>query len=89
MIPKVSIIIAVYNCEKYIESCARSLFEQTLDDIEYIFVNDATPDKSIIILNNVIMDYNKGNKMRRCPSYTASKDLQKLYDGINRILDNK
>lgn len=57
MIPKVSIIIAVYNCEKYIESCARSLFEQTLDDIEYIFVNDATPDKSIIILNNVIMDY--------------------------------
>ena len=57
MIPKVSIIIAVYNCEKYIESCARSLFEQTLDDIEYIFVNDATPDKSIIILNNVILDY--------------------------------
>jgi hypothetical protein len=40
-------------------------------------------------LNNVIADYNKGNRMRRCPTYTALKDLQKLYDGINRILDNK
>lgn len=40
-------------------------------------------------LNDVIFDYNSGNHMRRCPSYTSSKDLQKLYDGINRILDNK
>ena len=40
-------------------------------------------------LNNVISDYNEGNLMRRCPTYTALKDLQKLYDGINRILDNK
>ena len=57
MIPKVSIIIAVYNCEKYIEKCVRSLFEQTLDGIEYIFVNDATPDKSIEILKSTIEDY--------------------------------
>ena len=57
MKPKVSIIIAVYNCENYIEACARSLFEQTLDSIEYIFVNDATPDDSIIILNNIIEEY--------------------------------
>lgn len=34
--PKVSIIILVYNIEKYIEKCARSLFQQTLDDLEYI-----------------------------------------------------
>ena len=40
-------------------------------------------------LNDVIFDYNNGNRMRRCPSYTVSKDLQKLYDGINRILDGK
>lgn len=45
--------------------------------------------KPIQELNSVIFDYNKGNHMRRCPSYTISKDLQKLYDGINRILDNK
>ena len=45
--------------------------------------------KPIEELNNVICDYNNGNFMRRCPSYTVSKDLQKLYDGINTILDNK
>ena len=45
--------------------------------------------KPIQELNDVISEYNRGNYMRRCPSITASKDLQKLYDGINRILDNK
>ena len=59
MIPKVSIITAVYNCEKYIEECARSLFEQTLEEIEYIIVNDATPDSSIDILMRIIDEYPK------------------------------
>ena len=45
--------------------------------------------KPIQELNNVIIDYNNGNCMRRCPSHTESKDLQNLYDGINRILDEK
>lgn len=52
-----SIIIAIYNSEKFIEVCARSLFEQTLDSIEYIFVNDDTPDKSIQILKSVLDNY--------------------------------
>ena len=47
----------IYNVEKYIEKCARSLFEQTLDDIEYIFVNDCTPDKSISILKQALKEY--------------------------------
>lgn len=55
--PKVSVIIPIYGVEQYIERCARSLFEQTLDDIEFIFVDDCTPDKSIEILKNVLEDY--------------------------------
>lgn len=55
--PKVSVIVPVYGVEKYIERCARSLFEQTLDDIEYIFVDDCTPDNSIDVLNHVLADY--------------------------------
>lgn len=55
--PKVSVIIPIYGVEKFIERCARSLFEQTLDDIEYIFVNDCTPDRSMEILQEVIEDY--------------------------------
>ena len=57
MAPKVSIIIPIYNVEKYIEQCMRSLFEQSLDDIEYIFVNDCSQDKSMSILLNVIKEY--------------------------------
>ena len=55
--PKVSVIVPVYKVEKYIEKCARSLFEQTLDDIEYIFVNDGSPDDSIKVLQRVLADY--------------------------------
>lgn len=54
---KVSVIVPVYKVEKYIERCARSLFNQTLDDIEYIFVDDCSPDRSIEILNQVIGEY--------------------------------
>lgn len=57
MLPKISVIITVYNCERYIDACARSLFGQTLDYIEYIFVNDDTPDNSIQILKDVVNDY--------------------------------
>ena len=55
--PKISVIVPVYGVEKYIERCARSLFEQTFDDIEYIFVDDCTLDKSIEILQKVLLEY--------------------------------
>jgi len=57
MNPKVSIIITIYNREKYIEECARSLFEQTLEDIEYIFIDDASSDNTINLLFKVIKQY--------------------------------
>ena len=62
--PLVSVIIPIYGVEKYIERCAISLFEQTLDNIEFIFVNDCTQDNSIQILNKVIEQYpNVSNKI--------------------------
>lgn len=54
---KVTIITPIYNVEQYIERCAISLFEQDFDDIEYIFVNDCTPDNSIQILEQIIEWY--------------------------------
>lgn len=55
--PKVSIIIPIYKVEKYIEKCVRSLFEQTLDDLEYIFIDDCSPDQSVDILLAVLDEY--------------------------------
>ena len=54
---KVSVIIPVYGVEKYIERCAITLFEQTLQEIEYIFVNDCTKDRSIEVLESVLERY--------------------------------
>lgn len=68
--PKVSVIVIVYNVEQYIERCLRSLFEQTLEDIEYIFVDDKTPDKSFEVLEKVANEYpdrKKGIKIIRLP----------------------
>ena len=56
MIP-ISVIVLVYKTELYIEQCAVSLFEQTFGDIEYIFVNDCTPDRSMEILSTVLDRY--------------------------------
>ena len=44
--PKVSVIVPVYNAEKYIERCVNSLKNQTLEDIEIILVDDSSKDAS-------------------------------------------
>lgn len=54
---KVSVLIPVYGVEKYIEKCARSLFGQSARNIEYIFVDDYSPDSSIALLNKVLEEY--------------------------------
>ena len=49
--PQVSVIIPVYNVEKYLRQCLDSVINQTLEDIEIICVNDGSTDKSREILN--------------------------------------
>ena len=53
MQPKVSVIIPVYNCEPFLKTCIDSLRAQTLEEIELIFVCDASPDNSLSILRDV------------------------------------
>ena len=50
---KVSIIVPVYNSEKYLKECLDSLTGQTLSDLEIILVNDASTDKSY----NIMLEY--------------------------------
>lgn len=57
MIPKVTVIIPVYKAAKDIERCCKSLFGQTLESIEYIFVDDCTPDNSVEIIMHTLVDY--------------------------------
>ena len=50
MLPKVSVIVPVYNMEKYLEECLDSIISQTLQDIEIICINDGSTDNSLTIL---------------------------------------
>ncbi|WHF50557.1 glycosyltransferase [Chryseobacterium gotjawalense] len=49
--PKISIIVPVYQVEKYLRKCLDSLVNQTLEDIEILVVNDGSPDNSQNIIN--------------------------------------
>ena len=53
---QISVIVPVYNVERYIEKCIRSILEQTFSDIEVIIVNDGSQDRSIDIIHNVFRD---------------------------------
>ena len=48
--PKISVILPVYNVEKYSDRCIQSLLNQTLKDIEFIFVDDGSLDNSVTII---------------------------------------
>lgn len=54
---KVSVIVLIYNAEKLLERCIRSLMEQTLTNIEYVFVDDASTDNSLTVLEKTLADY--------------------------------
>lgn len=51
---KISVIVPVYNVEKYIEKCIRSIMEQILEEIEIIVVNDGSTDNSYEIIKEYL-----------------------------------
>ena len=55
--PRVSVIVPVYNVEKYIRKCLETLENQTLKDIEYIIINDGSTDNC----EQIIFEYTKKN----------------------------
>lgn len=56
--PKVSVVIPIYNVEMYLKECLDSIINQTLQDIEIICINDGSSDKSLDILH----EYEKCDK---------------------------
>ena len=84
--PKVSVIVPVYKAEAFIEACARSLFGQTLEDMEYIFVDDCSPDRSIEILKAVLRDYPNREDQVRIKSLEKNAGVAKAREiGLSAI----
>ncbi len=51
--PRISVIIPVYNTEKYLRDCLSSVQKQTMSDFEAIIINDQTPDNSMSIAREI------------------------------------
>lgn len=72
---QVSILVPVYGVEEYIERCARSIFEQTYRNLDIVFVDDCTPDKSIEILKRVLDDYPERKAQTRIIRHEHNRGL--------------
>ena len=53
----ISVVVPIYGVEAYIADCARSLLSQSWKDVEFIFVNDGTPDRSMEVLADVLKEF--------------------------------
>lgn len=73
--PLVSICVPVYNVEPYIEKCCRSLFGQSYKNIEYIFIDDCSPDNSINILKQTMADYPNRTKQTKIVGHEKNRGL--------------
>lgn len=73
--PKVSIIVPMFNVSIYIERCARSLFEQTFVDLEYIFVNDCSSDSTLQVLQGVIKNFPERSNHIKIINHKSNKGV--------------
>lgn len=78
--PKISVIIPVYNVERYVEKCLKSILNQTMQEgVEIIIINDHTPDNSMEVIHNIVNEYNVKNgseKMTiRIVNHTTNRGL--------------
>ncbi len=82
MLPKVSVIVPVYNVEKYLEHCVESIINQTYVNLEIILVNDGSPDNCGKIIDEYAADderillFIKIMGAYRMPAIMAYKQLQ-------------
>lgn len=82
---KVSILVPVYGVEKYIAQCAESLFTQDYENIEFVFVNDCTKDKSIDCLLDVVSRFPNRKNQVKIINHQQNKGLAAAR---NTALDN-
>ena len=71
----VSILVPIYNVEKYLPKCLDSIFHQTYSDLEYVFMNDCSPDNSLDILHKYIEEHHIDKERITILSHTENKGI--------------
>lgn len=93
--PKYSVIIPIYNSEKYLDVCLNSVFKQTNQDFEIICVNDGSTDKSLEILNKykddivIINQENMGLSVARNNGVKKAKGKYIIFLDSDDYIENK
>ena len=82
--PKVSIIVPVYNVEKYLSKCLNSLINQTLREIEILCVDDGSTDNSAKILENFVQKEQKRNEFLISRGWKIIRIISKKDKYINK-----
>lgn len=72
---KVSILVPIYKVEKYIEKMLISIFNQTYSNIDYVFVDDGSPDNSLQLLKDCIEKYNIASSRYKIISHVQNKGI--------------
>lgn len=72
---KVSVIVPIFGVEGFIEHCAESLMLQTLQDVEYLFINDATEDDSVQKLEAILSRFHNRREQVKIIHHTDNRGL--------------
>lgn len=82
---RISVLVPMYGVEKYITRCAESLFSQDYQNVEFVFVNDCTPDKSVEVLCDVLDNYPERKPQVRIINHEKNRGSAAAR---NTLLDN-
>ena len=86
--PAVSVVIPVYNSEKYVEKCIQSVMAQTLPDLEIIIINDGSTDESGRIQEKTKSYVSDDGNYFYYIQYTSKCSLYLFYEQPIAILNN-
>ena len=81
----VSILVPIYKVEPYIERCVRSLFGQTYSELEFVFVDDCSPDNSCDIIQRLLEEYPNRKRTTKILHHSINRGLAAAR---NTALDN-
>lgn len=89
--PRVAVIMAVYNCERYIDECIKSVLSQTFREFEFVIVDDASTDGTLNIIkkyaqqdNRILYAVNEVNSER---SFSRNKAVELSNSDIIAVMD--